>query len=237
MTGSQRLRRSASVMLTATLLGGCAGGDTRTGAPAAVVHGRDDGYTGTLVADPSLRPARVTLHDTAGRRWEAARLGRDTVTALFFGFTHCDDVCPTTMADLAAARRSLPPELAARVQVVFVTVDPRRDTPTVLHLWLDRFDEDFVGLRGPVRSVHRLEDSLYAAPSAKEHVVGDHAHSDPAGESPEHGSYEVSHTGSVYLFAPGGLSVVHTGGTTVAGYAADLTRMVRRSGRRGCDRC
>ena len=229
MTGTRWPSRGASLVLTAALLGGCGGTDTRAGSPAAEVHGRDDGYTGTLVADPALRPARVTLHDTAGRRWEAARLGSDTVTALFFGFTHCDDVCPTTMADLAAARRSLPPEVASRVRVVFVTVDPRRDTATVLRRWLDRFDTEFVGVRGPVRSVHRLEDSLYAAPSAKEHVVGDHAHSDPAGESPEPGSYEVSHTGSVYLFAPGGVSVVHTGGTTVAGYAADLARMVRGS--------
>ena len=193
-----------------------------------MIQDENDGYAGTLVEDPPLVPAGVVLEDTAGEPWDLARLGDESVTALFFGFTRCDDVCPTTMADLAAARRSLPPELASRVQVVFVTVDPCRDSPAVMRRWLDRFDEDFVGLRGPLRSVHRLEDSLYAAPSSTERAAEDHPHSGGAVPPTAADTYEVSHTGSVYLFAPGGVSVVHTGGTSVADYAADLTRLLPR---------
>ena len=70
------------------------------------------------------------------------------ITALFLGDTHCPDVCPTTMADLAAAKRLLPTRITDRLKVVFVTEDPRRDTSSVLRAWLDGFDPTFVGLIG-----------------------------------------------------------------------------------------
>lgn len=121
--------RSAAAALAVVLAGAvgltaCA----RTERPVAVVRADDDGFNGTLV-DPPLRPAQVVLTDTHGARFDLGRLAPGKVTAVFFGFTNCDDVCPTTLADLAAARRSLPPVLAQKVSVVFVTVDPQRDTP------------------------------------------------------------------------------------------------------------
>lgn len=225
-----QLGRRAGALLVVLLLSACGTDRGPAGSSAAEVQGQDDGYAGTLVADPPLRPADVTLQDSTGRPHALARIGREKVTAIFFGFTHCGDVCPTTMADLAAARRSLPPDLAQEVEVFFVTVDPLRDTASALRRWLDRFDPSFVGLRGPVRTVHRLEDSLYAAPSSAGGKVppsGGHAHSDRPDERPE-AEYQVSHTGSVYLFAPDDISVVHTGGTTVSQYATDFTRLLRR---------
>lgn len=159
---------------------------------------QDDGYAGQLVADPPLRPADVVLRDTHGRRCHLGRFRTETVTALFFGFTDCDDVCPTTMADLAAARRALPAALASRVEVVFVTVDPCRDTLQVLDRWLGRFDAGFVGLRGTLGLVHRAERSLYSAQSSVEQPTGgrDH-HAGPSHSSTGHGETEVSHSGSV----------------------------------------
>ena len=67
------------------------------------------------------------------------------VVAVFFGYTHCPDVCPTTLADFAAALRQLGP-LGDQVQVLFVTVDPQRDTPALLKLFVPAFDPRFLGM-------------------------------------------------------------------------------------------
>ena len=66
---------------------------------------------------------------------------------LFFGFTHCPDVCPTTLLKAAQIRKQLGPD-SARMQVLFVTVDPERDTPEILSKYVPAFDPSFIGLRG-----------------------------------------------------------------------------------------
>lgn len=67
------------------------------------------------------------------------------LVVMFFGYTHCPDVCPTTLSDLAAAMKQLGP-LSDRVQVLFVTVDPQRDTPALLKLFVPAFDPRFLGM-------------------------------------------------------------------------------------------
>jgi len=74
---------------------------------------------------------------------------------LFFGFTHCPDVCPTTLADLASAMKALGPD-AERVQVLFVTVDPERDTPGELAQYVRAFDPRFLALRGDLAATQRV---------------------------------------------------------------------------------
>lgn len=69
-------------------------------------------------------------------------------TILFFGFTHCGDICPTTMAELARTYQQLKPEEKRNFNVVLVTVDPERDSPQVLERYVSRFHEDFIGLTG-----------------------------------------------------------------------------------------
>jgi protein SCO1 len=87
-----------------------------------------------------------TLTDQSGQPWTlSAQRGR--ALAVFFGYTHCPDVCPTTLTDLARARKRLGSG-AARWEVVFVTIDPRRDTPSVLAGFVGLFDRSFVGLSG-----------------------------------------------------------------------------------------
>jgi protein SCO1 len=71
---------------------------------------------------------------------------------LFFGYTQCPDVCPTTMAEIAEAKRLLGPD-GARVQGIFVTLDPERDTPQVLKAYVQNFDPTFVALRGTPEQV------------------------------------------------------------------------------------
>lgn len=231
-SGWRRRRGLAAVaIVAAAALGACGtnGSSDDTSTPAAIVHTEDDGFAGTLVEDPPLQLADVVLSDTEGEPYRLGGLAADRVTAVFFGFTNCDDVCPTAMADLAAAKRGLPVASANKVDVVFITVDPKRDTAPVLRSWLDRFDKTFVGLRGPMGSVHRAEDSLHATRSDNESSGSDH---DEGGDSeaPDdeaHGG--VSHSGSIYFFGPADKSVLYSGGTTVAGYAKDFARLLKTS--------
>ena len=224
--GYWRSRSTAAALAVA--LAGVAGitACARTETPVAAVRASDDGFNGTVV-DPPLRPANVVLTDTDGARFDLGQPPPGKVTALFFGFTNCADVCPTTMADLAVARRSLPSALAQKVSVVFVTVDPKRDTPAALEQWLGRFDPDFTGLRGPTDLVHRAERSLYLPESGDESLPkADHpsGHDAPTNNGKD---YEVDHAGSVYLFGPGDKMVLHSGGTTPQQYAEDFTHLLQ----------
>ena len=96
----------------------------------------------------------LELTDSAGkpRRLEDFR-GKAVV--LFFGFTHCPDICPTTLAEIAGAVKSLGPD-AERVQVLMVSVDPERDTPESLAKYLSAFDPRFLGLRGDLAATRKV---------------------------------------------------------------------------------
>lgn len=82
------------------------------------------------------------------------------VTLLYFGYTHCPDICPTIMADTAQAIRQSSPAVRAKVGVVFISVDPKRDTDPVLRHWLDHFNPSFVGLRGSINEVIKAQREL-----------------------------------------------------------------------------
>ena len=216
------------------LLAGCDQGATgEVGAPAAgaEVTVQDDGFHGTLMHQVQPRP-ELTLPTASGDLFDVGDRPEDEITLLFFGYTHCPDLCPTTMADIALARDMLAPEIRERVQVIFVTEDPARDTPEALREWLDRFDPEFTGLIGgneataaALRELYLPESAQVAAPSAA--VI--HPHEDGkgggGGGGHSHGDYGVDHAGAVYAWGPGGRSVVYTGGTTPDQYAEDLTRL------------
>jgi protein SCO1/2 len=123
----------------------------------------DDGhetYSGLHLADPYTKP-EFTLTDTTGAPFDFGARTAAGPTLLFFGYTHCPDVCPTTMADVALALRTTDPAVVARTNVVFVTTDPARDTPPVLGEFLGRFDADlgtsFVGLTGDQSQVEQAQ--------------------------------------------------------------------------------
>ena len=96
----------------------------------------------------------LELPDTSGRVRHLEDF-RGKAVVLFFGFTHCPDVCPTTLADLASAMKALGPD-AERVQVLFVTVDPERDTPGELAQYVRAFDPRFLALRGDLAATQRV---------------------------------------------------------------------------------
>jgi len=121
------------------LLPGCDGGAPKF--KSTDITGVDYGKTLDL-ADPSGRVRR--LEDFRGK-----------VVVVFFGFTHCPDVCPTTLADIARALKTLGPD-ADRVQAIFISVDPERDTPADLERYVKAFDPNFIALRGDLPATQRV---------------------------------------------------------------------------------
>jgi len=137
---------------------------------------------------------------------------RGKLVAVFFGFTQCPDVCPTTLADMAEVRKLLG-DKARDVQVLFVTLDPERDTAALLTQYVPGFDPSFVGLRG---------DAAQTAAAAREFKV---FFQKVAGPTPS--SYSIDHTAGTFVFDREGrvrLFIRH--GTPPADIAADLRRLL-----------
>jgi protein SCO1 len=105
-----------------------------------------------ITGAPYGKTLELTDHTGKPRRLEDWR-GKAVV--LFFGFTHCPDVCPTTLADIAAAVRSVGAE-ADKVQVLMVSVDPERDTPEALGKYVTAFEPRFLGLRGDLDATKKV---------------------------------------------------------------------------------
>lgn len=126
----------------------------------------------------------LNLTDQDGRARSLADF-KGKVVVVFFGYTQCPDVCPTTMAEVAEVKRALGPE-GERVQGVFVTVDPERDTAALLKAYLGSFDPSFVGLRGS-------EEQTRAA--AKEFKV---FYAKVPGKTPD--TYTMDHTAASFIF-------------------------------------
>jgi protein SCO1/2 len=165
-------RRGLPVLALAAglLLAGCSGDDDaaaeghdHSDAVASVSGSSDGTYDGTRLTTPYQKP-EFTLTDSTGAAFDFADRTAAGLTLLFFGYTNCPDVCPTTMADVAVGLRQVDPAVAAETSVVFVTTDPARDTPEVLGEYLDRFDADlptqFIGLTG---SQDQIEQAQLAA--------------------------------------------------------------------------
>ena len=151
----RRLLAAAAVLGTIALSACTA--SSNAAPPAISVQPTPQGtYRGIELDPPQPRPT-FTLIDTAGTAYDFAAETRGEPTLLYFGYTHCPDVCPTTMADIAAALRGTPEPLRSQVRVVFVTTDPKRDSGKVIAAWLRNFDPDlprkFVGLTGTVAQV------------------------------------------------------------------------------------
>ena len=130
----------------------------------------------------------LKLTDHGGK---ARTLGdfKGKAVVVFFGFTRCPDVCPTTLAEMKAVKEKLGKD-GERLQVLFVTVDPERDTPELLAKYVPAFDPSFLGLYG---------DADATARTAKEFKV---FYQKVAGSSPD--NYSVDHTAASYVYDPQG---------------------------------
>lgn len=128
------------------------------------------------------------LPDASGQRRTLADF-KGKVTLVFFGFTHCPDVCPTTLLEIAEVKKALGAG-GERIQGIFVTVDPERDTPEVLKAYVDNFGAGFVALRGT------MEETAEVAKAFKVYYAK------VPGQTP--GSYTMDHTAGSYVFDANG---------------------------------
>ncbi len=140
---------------------------------------------------------------------------RNKVVVLFFGYTQCPDVCPTTLSELATVMQTLGPD-ASKVQVLFVTVDPERDTAALLAQYVPAFNPTFVGLRG---------DAAATAAVAKEFKV---LYQKQPGTTP--GSYSMDHSAGTFIFDPQGrLRVYVSYGQGPQVFAHDIAALLHAS--------
>jgi protein SCO1 len=140
---------------------------------------------------------------------------RGKLVVLFFGYTQCPDVCPTTMAELAEAKKLLGAD-GAKVQGVFITVDPERDTPAVLKAYMANFDPTFLALRGTPEQTAAL---------AKDFKV---YFKKVDGKTPT--SYTMDHSAASFVYDPQGRLRLYTRyGSGAQALASDLQQLLKHS--------
>ena len=165
-----------------------------------------------ITGAPFARDFRLTDHN--GKTRTLADF-RGKVVAIFFGYTHCPDVCPTTLSAFAAALQQLGPQ-ADRVQVLFVTVDPQRDTPELLREYVPAFNPRFLGM-------YADEDTLRAL--AKEYKVVYQKTSVKAADD-----YLIDHSAGTYVYDPQGhLRLLMPYGSSPDAIAQDLKTLLGAS--------
>lgn len=166
---------------------------------------------GAIIDPPKAMP-NFTLHAAQGP--VSLSTFRGKVTVLFFGFTHCEDICPATMAKLSEAFTQLGDQ-ASRVQVVFVSVDYKRDTPQVASAFATRFRPEFLGLAGSQAEIDA--------------VTKDYGIYYKLGEPDASGAYEVEHTSLIMaLDKQGQLVMTWSSDQQADEMASDLGVLVKR---------
>lgn len=198
------VRRAGVLGFVALALAGCG---QRSEAPASPFHSVDissvEWGRDFHLADHKGQPRSLT--DFRGK-----------VVMMFFGFTNCPDICPTTMADMAQVIRNLGKE-GERVQGLLVSVDPSRDTPEVLGRYVSAFHPTFLGLRGDAAATKALAAEFKAFYAARQPEAGH-----------PHDHYMVDHTRAIYVFDRSGkLRLLMNSGRTVDQMAADLALLLK----------
>jgi protein SCO1/2 len=161
MAKNHRLLGAAALALAAALsLSACgSSGGSTDGAAKVTRETSNSPYQGTVLSKHFDKPDLV-LPDTSGQPYDLRKETAGHPTLLFFGYTSCPDVCPTTMGDIGVAMSKLSPEDQKKIDVVFVSTDPVRDTPKVLRTWLDSMGKSFVGLTGDLTKVKAAARTL-----------------------------------------------------------------------------
>jgi len=174
-------------------------------------------YRGGLVTPPLPKPAFV-LTDTSGAPFDFRQRTGNFVTLLFFGYTNCPDQCPMHMANLGAALKKVPPEIADQIKLVFVTTDPARDSPAVMRRWLDLFDRRSIGLTGTEAAIEAVERAAGAPLATKTGSAG--------------GNYGVAHAGFVLAYSKDNLAhVIYPGGVSKDDWVHDLPLLIKEARR------
>jgi protein SCO1/2 len=206
------MRRLAAALLCVALTAGCA--SATGGAAERAGHASSGGFAGTAIQHPYPLPDQ-TFTDTGGQPFTPAADADRPVTLVFFGYTHCPDVCNVVLANIASALQRVPAPVRDQVQLVFITTDPERDTPDIVRAYLDRFDPAYVGLTAPLETVKAAAASLNIAYAGKKATAD--------------GGYDVAHGTQVTGFRDGTARLVWTAETPVKDLRSDLARLAALS--------
>lgn len=184
--------------LVALVLAGCGGEDWRT----TDISERMPALDFDLMNEDGQA---VTWDDYAGKP-----------TLMFFGYTHCPDVCPTTLAQLMLSIRKLDPALRDDLKVLFISVDPKRDTPEILKTYTDAFGPQFIGLTGTKAQIDAVTNRYRVT-----YTLGD---------PDANGNYDVTHSSAVFAFRgdgkPAFLAIQSDPPSAITG---DINTLVRES--------
>jgi protein SCO1/2 len=199
------------VLLGLAIVVGCAGPDGRADRQSGAVITTVGGGVNFRGMETNVTKPAVTLTDTDGEPFDLATDTTAAVTLIFFGYTSCPDVCTLVLRQVAAGLNKLDEAARQRIEVVFITTDPARDTPEKITAYLDRFGfTSYVGLTGPVSTIEKAATPLQVR-----------FYTDDKGKLPG-GPYEVVHGAHVIGFGPNGRSVLWTKDTPVADLAHDF---------------
>ncbi|MFI0964399.1 SCO family protein [Streptomyces sp. NPDC021080] len=143
----------AALFAAAALTLSACGSDGDSGKPVADVSAEAGSAKAATVLDNPFEKPDLVLTDTTGKKYDLRAETKGRPTLVYFGYTHCPDVCPLTMNNLAVAKKQLPKAEQDKLRVVFVTTDPARDTPAALGTWLKGIDSDFIGLTGDFAAI------------------------------------------------------------------------------------
>lgn len=204
-------RRSlAGWALPLVLLAGC--GSATADPPATATATAAYHWTGAVLVHPVAKPS-FTLTDVHGNPFDFQSATAGKVTLLYFGYTHCPDICPENMAAIAYSLKKLPSDVRSRIAVVFVTTDPARDTPPVLAAWLAGFDSSFIGLTGNAAEVDLAQFQSKVTMAT-------------AQPAQSNGAYGVDHAAQVIAYSPDNLAhVLFFQGMPTSAITRDLDRL------------
>lgn len=149
----KKMFAAAALIAAATLtLSACGSGDDSS-SPVSVVSEDSGANKAATVLDQPFEKPDLVLTDTKGQKYDLRAATKGRPTLIYFGYTHCPDICPLTMNNIAVAKKQLPTSEQDKLSVVFVTTDPARDTPSELGKWLKGIDPQFVGLTGDFATI------------------------------------------------------------------------------------
>jgi len=193
------LSRNAAALLAAScfvvLAGGC----------------RPASFHGTAYEPPEVAPSVVLQRANGGKFSLADQHG--SVVLLYFGYTHCPDVCPTTLSDWKRVKEGLGRD-ASRVRFVFISVDPDRDDPVTLQHFVSRFDPDFIGATADSATLAGIERSFHVNSSRE--------------ESTSAGGYSVTHPSQTFVVdKSGNLRLLYSFGMQTSDMVSDIRQLLR----------
>ncbi|MFH9061094.1 SCO family protein [Streptomyces coeruleorubidus] len=206
---------AAALLAAASLTLTACGSGNDSDKPVAVVSEQAGTEKAATVLDKPFEKPDLVLTDTQGKKYDLRKETEGKPTLIYFGYTHCPDVCPSTMSNIAVAKKQLPKAEQDELRVVFVTTDPNRDKPAELGKWLKGIDPQFIGLTGDFPTIQAGARTLG--------ISIDAPHKDKSGKIiSEHGT-------QVIAFSPktDGGYVLYGEDATVDDYTKDLPKIAK----------